>query len=91
MTMIKGLISTVIALWFIGWIFITPNASERINRVCAPTGWLGDVAVSITVLLGFEGQVPNVKYYSDKFEYGCRYTIWRSFYEAAYNEVNAQQ
>ena len=81
--MMKGLISAILILWFIGWIMIATDAQVRINRGCAPVGWTGSLFVSVTAMV-WENQVKNVQGVSDRMEYGCRYALWRSFYEKDY-------
>ena len=81
--MMKGLISAILILWFIGWIMIATDPQVRINRGCAPVGWTGSLFVSLTAMV-WDSQVRNVQGVSDRMEYGCRYALWRSFYEKDY-------
>lgn len=69
-------------LAFILWIFLGA-APQRIERTCAPIGWMGNVTVSLAALVTPNYQKPVQKWF-DKFTYGCQYTVWRLFYQDDY-------
>lgn len=77
-------------LAFVVWIFMAGDGSLRINRACRPVGWTGNVVVSLTALV-LPSQQASVKAWSDKVEYGCRYSAWRLFYQDDYNKYLEQQ
>lgn len=72
-------------------IFLTTDGAERIERTCTPVEIFGNASVSTTALVAdqFTGNVQNVM---NTWVYGCRYIVWRSFYEKDYLEfVNDTQ
>ena len=77
-------------LAFVAWVFISGTPQERINNVCRPIGWTGNVIVSMSALVLPDHQA-RMQGYFDKLEYGCRYMTWRLFYQEAYNAYKAQQ
>jgi hypothetical protein len=77
-------------LGFVAWIFVTANPSERIERVCRPVGWAGNVVVSLSALAAPDEE-KVVQGWFNKLEYGCRYMTWRLLYQTAYNQALASQ
>jgi len=71
-------------LAFVGWIFFTPDPQVRIARTCRPLLWTGNVAVSLTAFAMPSAQ-ESVQKWSNKLDYGCRYTVWRLIYQDDYN------
>lgn len=72
-------------LAFILWIFfLSANPNDRIKRVCAPVGWVGNVTVSLSALIVPSYQAGTQKWFH-KFNYSCEYLVWRLFYQADYN------
>lgn len=76
----------LIFLGFVVWVFMAGDGTSRINRGCRPIHWVGNVVVSVTALV-LPSQQEGVRHWSNKLEYGCRYTAWRLFYQDAYNEA----
>lgn len=79
----KEIIGLTLLLW-LGWIFISPSGTDRIQRFCAPVGWVGNVAVSGAALASPDSQKAVGKT-MDKVTYGCEYMVWRLFYQSTYN------
>lgn len=80
-------------LGFVAWIFISASPTERLERVCKPVGWSGNVVVSVSALV-LPAQQKTVQGWFDKIEYGCRYTAWRLLYQSEWNkalQANKQQ
>jgi hypothetical protein len=77
-------------LGFVAWIFVTANPSERIERVCRPVGWGGNVVVSLSALAAPDEE-KVVQGWFNKLEYGCRYMTWRLVYQTAWNQSVAAQ
>lgn len=73
-------------LAFVGWIFISANQTERLERVCRPIGWGGNVVVSVSALI-VPDQQKTVQGWFDKLEYGCRYATWRLLYQSDWNKA----
>lgn len=76
-------------LGFIVWAFATSNPAERIDRVCRPVAWGGNVATSVAALTTAKYQ-ENVNNLFSKVNYGCQYTVWRLFYQKEYNAYQEQ-
>lgn len=72
-------------LFFILWVFVAGSGSARIQRVCAPVDWTGNVILSAAALASPDSQVPLTKT-MDKVVYGCEYVFWRLFYQDTYLE-----
>lgn len=71
-------------LFYLGWIFISPSGTDRIQRFCAPVGWVGNLTVSAAALASPDSQRTLGKT-MDKVTYGCEYMVWRLFYQSSYN------
>lgn len=76
---------TIIFLLFSGWILITPSPAERINKACAPIIWAGEIVESVAMFSG-AGLADSVRESSRSIDYGCRFTVWRFFYEKDWAE-----
>lgn len=71
-------------LVFVGWVFLAGTPQGRIQNVCRPIGWTGNVIVSFSALV-LPDQQSKLQGYFKQFEYGCQFTSWRLFYQDAYN------
>ena len=80
----------ILFLALVGWIFIASTPNERLERVCKPVGWTGNVVVSLSALV-LPTQEKTVQGWFDKLEYGCRYTAWRLIYQNDYNKAVSEQ
>jgi len=91
MMMMRGtsIIGILMVLW-IGWIVLATSQEERIGRFCQPVIWTGNVATSLTALTVSKYQ-GNVEEAFDSFDYGCRYSVWRLFYEEQWLEHQEEQ
>ena len=75
----------LIFLGFVFWIIAAASPQQRIENACRPVGWSGNVVTSLSALV-LPAQQKTVESGFDKIEYGCRYTVWRLFYQEAYNQ-----
>jgi len=64
-------------------IFLVTDGSERIERSCTPVEILGQVTISATALVA-DQYTGNMQATMNQWVYGCRYVVWRSFYEEDY-------
>lgn len=81
----------LVFLSFVVWVVVLAGTpTKRIERVCRPIGWGGNVVTSLAALV-LPSQQKNVQGWFDKLEYGCRYTTWRLFYQDEYNAWLAKQ
>lgn len=93
---IKEILISVPLLCFIFWVFTAPLPQNRIERVCEPIHWVGNVATSTTAL-SVDRHTTTAARWSDKLNYSCQYLVWRLFYQDDYNKaveegrVRAQQ
>lgn len=88
-TSIKEILLGIPILCFVFWVFTAPMPANRIERVCEPINWVGNVATSTTALTADSHTQTSVRW-SDKMNYSCKYMVWRLFYQEAYNKaVNA--
>jgi len=72
-------------LAFVVWIFTASSPSIRIENACRPIGWSGNVIVSLSAL-AMPAHQTKVQGWFNSIEYGCQYTVWRLFYQEAYNK-----
>jgi hypothetical protein len=85
-----SLIFFVAVFLWLGSIVITSDPSTRINRTCEPVNIVGGLSVSVTMLAN-SGMAPSVQHFFDSFNYGCRYTVWRQFFEQDWIASQAEQ
>jgi hypothetical protein len=75
----------LVFLAFVVWIFMASDGQARIARTCRPLLWTGNVAVSLTAF-AVPSEAEAVQKWSNKFDYGCRYVVWRLIYQDDYNK-----
>lgn len=80
----------LVFLGFVFWIIAASTPAQRIENACRPVGWTGNIVVSLSALV-LPNQQKTVEGWFDKVEYGCRYTVWRLFYQDSYNQWKASQ
>lgn len=83
---VKELLLGIPVLVFILWVFSAPIPQQRIERVCQPINWVGNVATSSTAL-ATEGHTETAVRWNHKLTYSCQYMVWRLFYQEAYNQA----
>lgn len=83
-----ALVSLFIGIWFIG-IFIVTSPQDRMEKTCAPVTWLGSIATSMSMLFNVDDKtLGKTKGMFVSGNYGCKFTVWRLFYE---DEWKAEQ
>lgn len=80
----------LVFLAFVVWVFVAGTPQSRIENACRPIGWVGNATTSMAALT-FPAHQAAAQRWFDKFEYGCRFMIWRLFYQDAYNKWLASQ
>ena len=80
----------LVFLGFVAWVILASNPQVRMARACEPIVWTGNVAASLTAFAS-SGGAASVQKWGNKLDYGCRYTLWRLFYQTAYNKAMAQK
>ena len=78
----------LVFLGFVAWVILASNPQIRMARACEPVLWTGNIAASLTAFASADG-ASSVQKWGDKLDYGCRYTLWRLFYQSAYNKAMA--
>lgn len=71
-------------LGFLLWIVFSSDPSERITRTCKPVAWVGNAATSVAALTSPTYQ-RSVDGWFKGLDYGCRYSVWRMFYQEEYS------
>lgn len=81
--MAKGssIFGALFIMWLV-WIFMASGNEHRIERVCQPVVWTGNVFTSLAALTASDKNQQQVNNVFVKFDYGCRYTVWRLFFES---------
>lgn len=86
-----AIVSLFIGVWFIG-IFIVTSPQDRMEKACAPVGWMGSVATSMSMLFNVdEKTLQGTKGFFVSGEYGCKFTVWRLFYEEDWKAEQAAE
>jgi len=74
-------------VWF-GAILITTDPQERIDRACTPV-LLADRAMSSSMQLINESWGVSTHNAFEDVHFGCRFVVWRVFYEQDWNKAQA--
>jgi hypothetical protein len=85
---IKEILLGIPVLMFVWWVFTAPVPQQRIERVCEPINWVGNLGTSATAL-ATDAHTGTAERWSDKLDYSCQYMIWRLFYQKDYNAAVA--
>jgi len=83
---LKEILLGIPVVVFIFWVFTAPLPQNRIERVCQPIQWVGNLATSTTALSA-DKHTSSAARWSDKLNYSCQYLIWRLFYQDEYNKA----
>jgi hypothetical protein len=89
--MLKAISGSALIMMIFGcWVLLAGAQEERINRSCQPILWFGNVLESVA-LLTVDSWSDAVKEQTLDLDYGCRYVVWRVFYEEEYLEFRNQR
>lgn len=83
---IKEILMGIPLLMFVFWVFIAPVPQDRIDRVCSPIQWVGNLTTSLTAL-STEKHTETAVTWADKLDYSCQFLIWRLIYQDDYNQA----
>lgn len=75
-----SMIFFILVMVWMGGIFLTSNTQTRIERACSPVT-VSDKIVVAMVQLVYEQWALDAHKMMLQMEYGCRYTVWKTFYE----------
>lgn len=83
-----SLIFFVAVMVWLGSIFITTDPQERMDRSCVPVQVTDKAATAAMQLIDTGwGQATHQMF--QNLHYGCRFVIWRVFYEDDWNRLKA--
>lgn len=71
-------------IWF-GSILITTDPQARMDRTCIPVDYAKRATTAGLLLVNDEWSQESDKLF-DKWLYGCKFVIWRMFYENDWNK-----
>lgn len=74
-----GILFILLIVWIL-WFMSATQPASRIERVCRPAYWFGNIFVSIAELGQDPQAVLNVVRLRTQLDYGCRHVIWKQFY-----------
>ena len=74
--------------WF-GAIFLPSDPQVRMDRTCIPVSYI-DKGATAAMQLVDAGWGEGTHEFFENIHYGCRFVVWRVFYEDAWNRANAQ-
>lgn len=78
-----------VMVW-IGGIFITSNPQTRIDRACLPATFADRVLVAVVQVI-HEPYAMGAHEMMLAVEYGCKFTVWKTFYEDRESYDDARQ
>jgi len=88
--MIKlGGVGTILIVHFLIWVLAASTPQAKMQRGCQPVNWVGNVATSLAALTSPEWGAKTDRGFASA-DYGCRYTLWRFFYEDEYRQAVAE-
>lgn len=76
------IVGAAILIWMV-WIFLATSQTHRIERICQPVLWTGNVFTSLVALTAPKYQ-DHIESGFASADYGCRYTVWRLLFEDKY-------
>jgi hypothetical protein len=75
-----ALIFFVMVFGWLGWTALPSDAQVRMARACFPVNAAGNLTTSAVMLVHRDWGVDSQDMF-DQAAYGCRYMLWRAFYE----------
>jgi hypothetical protein len=85
-----SMIFFILVMVWTGAIFLTSSAATRIERACIPATVTDKIVVSIVQLV-YEPWAMDAHQMMLNVEYGCKYTVWKTFYEDVLDKSGAQE
>ena len=76
-----SMIFFVAVMVWMGSIFVSSSPTERIERACEPVALMDKVVVAIVQLV-HEPYAQGTHQFMEDFQYGCKFTVWKAFYES---------
>jgi hypothetical protein len=75
-----SMIFFIAVMVWIGSIFVTSDPQTRIERACVPATFADKVLVAVVQVI-HEPYAMGAHEMMLAVEYGCRFTVWKTFYE----------
>lgn len=69
----------LLCLLWLGSIFVTSNDQLRMERTCAPVGWIGKLSASVMSLASPDLETATHKTFKKGTD-SCQYVVYRQFY-----------
>lgn len=85
---ISSLIFTMCFVFYIGWIVVSTDPHQRLDRACRPVNWTGNIVLSMAAFVAPSSQ-STVDAAFKKGDYACQYSLWRLLYEDDWKKSNA--
>ena len=79
----SSLVFSMIFVFFIGYVVISTDPHERLERACQPVDWMGNLTLSLVAFVKPDAQA-GVNSFFEKTDYACQYTLWRLLHEKDY-------
>lgn len=85
-----GFLTSLFLMAWVVWVAFTSSPMERLERSCAPTIWVGKLSTSVAMLADDSGRsVAPMRDWFERTNYGCKFTLWRVFYEEDWKRAQA--
>ncbi len=75
---------------WIGGIFVTSDPRTRIDRACLPVTFADSVLVAVVQII-HEPYAMGAHQMMLSIEYGCKFTVWKTFYEVRESATHIEQ
>lgn len=85
-----SMIFFILVMVWAGGILVSSNPDTRIERACVPVSYI-DKAVVAVVQLVHEPYAMSTHRLMMRVEYGCQFTVWKTFYEGTANAADAKR
>jgi len=78
-----------VMVW-VGGIFVTSDPRTRIDRACLPVTFADSVLVAVVQII-HEPYAMGAHQMMLSIEYGCKFTVWKTFYEVRESATRFEQ
>jgi len=85
-----SMIFFIAVMVWIGGIFVTSDPRARIDRACLPVTFADSLLVAVVQVI-HEPYAMGAHEMMLSVEYGCKFTVWKSFYEEREAAVQVEQ
>jgi hypothetical protein len=78
-----------VMVW-VGGIFVTSDPRTRIDRSCLPVTFADSILVAVVQMI-HEPYAMSTHQMMLSLEYGCKFTVWKTFYEVRESATRFEQ